>query len=410
MIGVIGAGYIGVCCALELRQRGHEVVLIDPGEPEKAASYGNSGQFAVDEVVPLAVPGIIYSVPGWLLDPLGRLTIRWRDLPELTPWLFRFVAASRTSRVKAGSQAMAALCARMHDDYAPLLRAADGQQLISEIDCIKLYKSRSAWEAESYVWSFRTEAGLQFEPLNRSRLEQLEPEMSDYAQFGVAIKGRKYIRNPHRLLQKFTQLFLDEGGQLVTGEVARLEKNGRDVTGVHLKNGDRIQLSSVVVAAGIDSLALSRQLGDNVPLVSERGYHLMLPEPGVNVRRACTLGWAGMGISPMEEGLRLAGTVELASRNAPPNFARAHNLLIHARKLFPGLNSEGVRQWMGHRPSFPDSLPIIDRASRFDNVIYAFGHGHMGVGWAATTGKMVAAIQENRSFDIDMKPYGLARF
>lgn len=410
LIGVVGGGYVGVCCALQLARAGHNVVLIDIGDPEKAASYGNSGQFAVGEVVPLAVPGVLFSVPGWLLDPLGPLTIRWRDLPGLTPWLARFVLASRAPRVAAASRAMASLCDRMHEDYAPLLEAADARSLISDTDCIKLYKSRADWEAESKTWRMRERAGLRFELLDRTALERLEPEMTEYSQFGVVLKGRTYIRNPLRMLQTLTRSFEAIGGKVVSGEVTGFDKSGRNVHAVKLKDGGSLELETVVVAAGIGSRRLSRQLGDDVPLISERGYHLMLPNPGVKVQRSYTLGWAGMGIVPMEEGLRLAGTVELARPDAPPNFARARNLLVHARKLFPELDSDGIKQWMGNRPSFPDSLPLIDRASAFDNVIYAFGHGHMGVGWAATTGKMVTALHERRPSEIDMQPFGLGRF
>lgn len=410
LIGVIGGGYVGVACALQLRQLGHDVVMIDIGDPERAASYGNSGQFAVGEVVPLAVPGVLFSVPGWLLDPLGPLTIRWRDLPALAPWLLRFVMASRPSRVAVGSRAMAALCDRMHRDYAPLLDEADAGSIISDMDCIKLYKSRADWEAESKTWRMRERAGLQFELLDRAALERLEPAMTQYAQFGVVLKGRSYIRNPLRLLQMLTSVFAAKGGKILSGEVVGFDKSGRAIRAVRLKDGRSIDLDAVVVAAGIGSRTLCKQLGDDVPLISERGYHLMLPTPGVAVQRSYTLAWAGMGIVPMEEGLRLAGTVELARPDAPPNFARARNLLIHAKKLFPDLDSGNVREWMGHRPSFPDSLPLIDRASAFDNVIYAFGHGHMGVGWAATTGKMVAALHERRAPEFDMAPYSLKRF
>lgn len=407
---VIGGGFIGVCCALALQKDGHDVVLVDPGDHTKAASYGNSGQFAMGEVVPLAVPGVLFSVPKWLFDPLGPLSIRWRDMPSLAPWLARFVAASRPSRVDAGSRAMASLCDRMHADYAPLIAAAGAQPIISDLDCTKLYRTRADWEAESRTWRLREKAGLQVQLLDTAMLHRLEPEMTDFATFGVVLKGRNYIRNPLRLLQSFMALFQSNGGQIVRDEATGFRTAGRSVDAVILRNGRLLDAGAFVVAAGIGSRKLAGQLGDDVPLISERGYHLMLPSPGVEVRRPYTLAWAGMGITPMEEGLRLAGTVELARPDSPPNYERARNLMTHARSLFPGLKEDGVTHWMGHRPSFPDTLPLIDRARRFDNAIYAFGHGHMGVGWAATTGLMVAALQARRPFETDMSPFGLARF
>lgn len=409
-ICVIGGGFVGVCCALALQQEGHSVILVDPGDFRAAASYGNSGQFAVGEVVPLAVPGVLFSVPRWLLDPLGPLSLRWRDLPYLTPWLARFVAASRRRRVEAASRAMASLCDRMHADYAPLIEAAGARPIISDLDCIKLYKTRDDWAAESSTWQLREKAGLKVELLDAAMLRRLEPAMSEIAGFGVMLKGRNYIRNPLRLLQAFIALFERGGGEVVRDQVTGFRTAGGSIDAVTLASGRQLDARSFVIAAGIASRKLTRSLGDDVPLISERGYHLMLPVPGLSVQRPYTLAWAGMGVTPMEEGLRLAGTVELARPDAPPNFERARNLLTHARKLFPGLKETGMTQWMGNRPSFPDSLPVIDRARRFDNAIYAFGHGHMGVGWAATTGRMVAALQDRRPFETDIAPFSMKRF
>jgi D-amino-acid dehydrogenase len=407
---VVGGGFIGLCCALQLRLMGEKVLLIDIGEPERAASYGNSGQFAVGEVVPLAVPGVLLKTPKWLLDPLGPLTIRWRDLPSLAPWLAGFVAASRWSRVEAISRAMADMCNHMHADYAPLLELAGARPIIRDIDCIKLYVDRAQWEAESRTWALRERAGLQYELLDGRALKSLDPEISDYASFGVMLKGRTYISSPLRMTRALLAALRDGGADVVTGEVVDFAIEGRRIRGVRLKDGRQVPGSGVVIAAGIGSKDLCGRLGDHVPLASERGYHLMLPKPNVQVNRSYTLGWAGMGITPMEEGLRLAGTVELARPDAPPNFARADRLLMHAERLFPGVNSAGAKRWMGHRPSFPDSLPVIDRARNLDNVIYAFGHGHMGVGWAATTGRIVAALHAARPPHIDIAPFQLKRF
>lgn len=407
---VIGGGFIGLASALQLQLAGHKVMLVDRGEPERAASFGNSGQFAVGEVVPLSVPGVLFQVPKWLLDPLGPLTIRWRDLPMLAPWLARFVAASRPSRVAEISQAMAVLCSRMHQDYAPLLDLAGARSIVRDMNCIKLYRSRADWEAESRTWAMRVKAGLEYELLDAAALKRLDPAMSDHAQFGVVIVGRTYIANPLRMMQAFAAAFSGRGGEIVTGEVTDFELAGDRLHGVRLRDGRRLPAGAAVIAAGTESRRLCRLLGDDVPLITERGYHIMLPAPKVEVRRSYTLGWAGMGIVPMEHGLRLAGTVELADPAAPPNFARAERLFENAGKVFPGLSRDGASRWYGNRPSLPDSLPVIDRAGKVGNVIYAFGHGHMGVGWAATTGKAVAALHARQRPQIDLGPYRLGRF
>ena len=398
---VIGGGFVGLAAALQLQMAGHKVMLVDRGEPERAASFGNSGQFAVGEVVPLSVPGVLFKVPKWLLDPLGPLTIRWRDLPMLTPWLLRFVAASRPARVAAISRSMAELCGRMHRDYAPLLELPGARAIIRDMNCIKLYRTRADWEAEGKTWAMREKAGLEYELLDAAALKSLDPAISDHSRFGVVFVGRTYISNPLRMLQAFAAALTAKGGEIVTGEVSGFEVTGGRLHAVRLQDGRMLPASAAIIAAGTASRPLCRLLGDNVPLIAERGYHFMLPNPQVEVRRSYTLGWAGMGIVPMEHGLRLA---------APPNFARAERLFENACKVFPGLSRDGASQWYGNRPSLPDSLPVIDRASKVDNVIYAFGHGHMGVGWAATTGKAVAALHAGTRPDIDMAPFKVTRF
>jgi D-amino-acid dehydrogenase len=385
-------------------------MLIDRGEPERAASFGNSGQFAVGEIIPLSVPGVLFQVPKWLLDPLGPLTIRWRDLPMLTPWLLRFIAASRPARVAAISSAMTELCDRMHRDYAPLLDLTGTRAIIRDMNCIKLYRTRADWEAEAKIWAMRKKAGLEYELLDAAALKRLDPAISDHSRFGVEIVGRTYISNLLRMMQAFAATITARGGEIVTGEVSGFEVTGGRLHGVKLHDGRRLPASAAVIAAGIESRALCRLLGDAVPLVAERGYHFMLPEPKVEVRRSYTIGWAGMGIVPMERGLRLGGTVELADSAAPPNFARAERLFENAVKVFPGLSRDGATRWCGNRPSLPDSLPVIDRATKVDNVIYAFGHGHMGVGWAATTGKAVAALHSRERPDLDLAPFKVTRF
>ena len=409
-IAVIGGGFVGLCCALHLQRIGQSVTLVDPGDPVRAASYGNSGQFAVGEVVPLAVPGVLYSVPKWLLDPLGPLAIRWRDVPALIPWLARFLSAARQPRMESVSSAMAALCDLIHFDYEPLLTAAAAHDVVVNKSCIRLYETRQHWEREHVTWQLRERAGLRYELLDGEALRAREPEIDPRFGFGVVMEGRTFIKNPLRLMQAFAACFERQGGVVLEGEVVDFTHYGNRVDAIRLTDGRHLAVAGVVIAAGAWSKALCRRLGDRVPLECERGYHVMLPQPEVRLGCSLTLPSRGFGLVPMEGGLRVAGTVELARVDAPPNFARADRLIENARLVFPRLNIEGATRWMGNRPSLPDSLPVIDRASRFANAYYAFGHGHMGVSWAATTGRLIAGLVGNRPLNFDLSPYRLARF
>lgn len=407
---VVGGGFVGLCSALQLQRRGLSVTIVDAGDPKRAASYGNAGQFAVGEVVPISGPGTLAKVPRWLLDPLGPLAIRWRYLPRLTPWLIRFLRAGRPDRVAAISAAMAALCDRIHLDYHPLLEMARAQGLVRPGPHLRLYGSPAEFEAEGWRWDLRVKAGLRHELLDREALHVLEPTLGESIGFAVASPDRRSVTDPLALMRAFDACFRSAGGQVVTGSVTGFLRNGAPVTGVTLAGGRTVAADRVVIAAGAWSSRLSALLGDRVPLESERGYHVMLPDPGVLPRHSMSHVARGFALLPMGQALRLAGTVELASLDAPPDWERARQLLRVARGLLPGLREDGAEFWMGHRPALPDSLPIIDRASRAENVVYAFGHGHMGLSWAATTGRLVTDLLTATPSDLDTKPFRLKRF
>lgn len=407
---VIGGGFVGVCSALQLQRLGREVVVVDAGEPERAASFGNAGQFALGEVVPLSGPGVLRAVPRWLADPLGPLAIRWRYLPRLAPWLLRFLRAGRMDRVRAISRAMTALGDRMHQDYWPLIEAAGAQHLVRPGPHLRLYDRRQDWEGEGWRWQLRAESGLRYEALDHAALHALEPALADSVGFGIASPDRSSVSDPRKLLEAFLALFQAGGGHVVTGIATRFRHQAGQVMAVELADGTILAASQVVLAAGAWSHRLAALLGDRVPLETERGYHVMLPHHGTVLRHSLSHVARGFALSPMEGGLRLAGTVEFAGLEAPPNWRRAHRLIEVARKLLPGLKVAEPRFWMGHRPSLPDSLPVIDRASRARNVLYAFGHGHMGLSWGATTGRLVAGLAMETASNFDLTPFRLARF
>ncbi|HEY4254398.1 MAG TPA: FAD-binding oxidoreductase [Roseomonas sp.] len=407
---VIGGGFVGLGCALHLQRDGHAVVLLDPGDPMRVASYGNAGHLAVGEVVPLSGPHVLRSLPRWLTDPLGPLALRFAYLPRLTPWLLRFLRAGRMPEVERISAAMAALCDRIALDYPPLIDDAGAADLLRPGPHLRLYASRAAWQAEGWRWALRVKSGFRHELLEGDALHAAEPALAASVGFAVASLDRMTIGDPLRLLTAFRTLFLGRGGRAVTGTASGFIHQGALVGGVACADGHIEPASAVVVAAGAWSHRLARSLGDRVPLETERGYHVMLPDPGIMPRHSMSHVERGFALTPMEQGLRLAGTVEFAGLDAPPNWDRARKLMSIAATLIPGLKTEGHRFWIGHRPSLPDSLPVIDRAASVRNVVYAFGHGHMGLSWGATTGRLVAGILGDRPSNLDLSPFRLARF
>jgi D-amino-acid dehydrogenase len=409
-VAVVGSGLVGVCSALHLARTGNRVVLIDPGPPERAASFGNAGQLAIGEVVPLSVPGVLRQVPGWLMDPGGPLAIRWRYLPRLAPWLIRFLRHASMERVEAISRTMAALNGMIYGDYAPLLTAAGVADMVVRKPYVRVYRQEADWRAEGWRFELRVKSGLEHRTLDAEALRALLPEISDRFRFAVTYEDRHYVKSPQRLVRALREQLARSGGRLARGEVQGFDIADGAVRALRLTDGTRVAVRAAVIAAGAWSHRLARELGDSVPLESERGYHVMLRDPGVRLEHTVSNFARGMSVVPMEEGLRMCGGVEFGGLEAPPTPARFDQLIQSAREMFPGLKVEGGTRWMGHRPSLPDSLPLIDRALRFPNVVYAFGHGHMGLSWAPTTGRFVASLVNRQPINFDLAPFRLARF
>jgi glycine/D-amino acid oxidase-like deaminating enzyme len=361
-------------------------------------------------VVPVSVPGTLARVPKWLMDPLGPLTIRWSYLPRLSPWLWRFWRAGTRERVEAASKALASLLAHVYEDYEPLLLEAGIRGLLHRRGCISLYRSKAALEHDSLEWELKRDRGIRVERLGPDEIRQMEPDLARVFHAGMFMPDWGHVADPYRIVAGIAESFARGGGVIKEGRVASFEIGAEGPTSLITVAGERIAFDQVVVAAGAWSHRLTRQLGSNVPLETERGYHTTLPNPGVNVRRMLHSAEGGFVLTPMSMGLRLAGTVELGGLEAPPNYDRAKVLVTRARQFLPELNADGGTEWMGFRPSLPDSLPVIGRSPRFANVFFAFGHGHLGLTEGATTGRIVAALAGGRPPGIDLAPFRVDRF
>jgi D-amino-acid dehydrogenase len=412
-VGVIGAGMVGVAAASFLQRAGHDVFIVEPGNPGEGASFGNAGCLNGSSVVPMSMPGVIRSVPGWLSDPMGPLTIRWSYLPALAPWLIRFIRAGRPDKVRAQARALRAILGPSLATLAPLLRDAGAQDLVKNVGHLFVYRSAEQWRHESAAWALRRENGVQWDEFDADELRQLEPTLSREYVKGVLVAENGHTVNPHRLVNTLAEAFRRNGGRIERRRALGFELDGDRLAGIRTDNGT-LRADAAVVAAGVWSKPLAAELGDNIPLETERGYHLIIRDPEVTPRAPVADAAGKFVATPMETGLRVAGTVELAGLKAPPNWERSRVLLRHVHRLFPALKEsypeDRLSMWMGHRPSTPDSLPVIGRARRSADVVYAFGHGHVGMAAAPMTGKLVAELISGAPTSADVTPFRAERF
>ena len=406
---VLGAGIVGLCSALSLQRDGHRVTLIDRLPPGEGTSYGNAGLIQVDAVLPIAMPGILRKVPRMLTDPEGPLVIRWRYLVRLAPWLLRFVAAARPGRVESISRALAALLEHAHASYRPLLSASGAEDLFVPTGELFVYRTRAAWEASKPDHEHRRRLGIAMEEVGPSEMRQLEPALSSDVEFGVFSPGCLRVADPLTLSRRLADAIVRGGGTILQEAVTDIER-GPDGPAAVITDKGRHDVDRLVIAMGAFSKRWAAIAGARLPLDTERGYHLMLPRPGVELRTPLLVGDHRFGITPMTHGVRLAGTAELASLDAPPNYRRSRMLGRMAQRVVPELELDDAEEWMGFRPSMPDSLPVIGPVPGSDRVFLAFGHGHLGLTLGAVTGQIVADLVAGRDSEIDPTPYRADRF
>ena len=408
-VTVIGAGIVGITAALYLQRAGCRVTVLDRSGPGEGCSFGNAGLISPGACVPFSMPEMLWKVPQYLMDPLGPLAIRWAYLPRALPWLLRFLAAGRPDRVRAISRAMAALHSRAFEAYAPLLKEAGAEGLVRHSGQLYASKQEHGIEGGRLVQALREAAGVKAEVLGANELHQLEPALSPLYRSALFFPENGYSLNSFRLVQVLAEQVVRNGGDILRRTVSGFRVTDGRPSAVVTGAGD-LPVDRLVIAAGAWSHRLLAQLGTNVPLEAERGYHVMLPDPGVRPRLPVSNRDHAFAATPMENGLRFAGTVEIAGLDAPPDFRRARVLLQHGKEMFPGLRTEGMTEWMGARPSLPDGLPVIDVSPNFSSVYFAFGHSHYGLMGAAITGKLIAELVTGRPPSIDLTAYSVGRF
>ena len=413
---VIGAGIAGAVSAVELLRDGHQVTIIEPGPPggEQSASYGNGGWLSPSSVLPISSPGLWKKVPGYLSDPLGPLTIRWSYLVKALPWLTRMLASGRTwSRVRDASVGLAPLVAGAPELHLKLATEAGVAHLVKRTGQLYIFPTRQDYLDNKTSWDIRRERGINTIEVSEDELRQREPHLDRRYTFALYCDDGGHCTDPGAYVAALIAHAEAQGAKRLQTTVERLEIENNRLKAVHTDT-TRIACDAAVLAAGAHSRTLAHQAGDRVVLETERGYHAVIEHPEFEPRTPIMPSDGKMVYTPMQAGLRIAGQVEIAGLEAEPNWKRAEILLAHARRTFPGLPAdlpaERVRIWMGHRPSTPDGLPCIGRATLCPDVVHAFGHGHIGLASGAMTGRLVADIISNKPPTIPLSPFNPARF
>jgi D-amino-acid dehydrogenase len=409
-IAVIGTGIVGTCTGAWLQRDGHQVTFFDPEGPGQACSFGNAGSMSPSACLPVGMPGMWKRVPRWLLDPLGPLTVRWRYVPAVVPWLVGMLRHSTKQEVTRIATALRTLLEPIFDCYAPLLADAGAQALLRRSGCLYVYSSRETAAQWAWGMNLRRSLGVQLQDVGQEELEGLEPDLKGRFRFGILAPENGSTLDPEALVKAIHAHCMARGASSIRQAVVGFERSGREVTAVRLADGSSTGVDGVVVAAGAWSAPLAQALGSRVPLESQRGYHVTVRSANLRLRHTVMAVEHNLMVNPMAMGLRLAGTVEFAGLAAPPRYERAQALLQLGRQLFPHLDTSDTTQWMGHRPCMPDSLPVVGRARDADNAWLAFGHGHMGMCMGATTGREVAHLVAGRPPQVDLAPFRPDRF
>ncbi|EGL65042.1 D-amino acid dehydrogenase, small subunit [Agrobacterium sp. ATCC 31749] len=406
---VIGAGVVGLSAAIAAQGRGLSVTVIDREGPAAGASAGNAGAFAFTDILPLASPGILWKAPKWLLDPLGPLSVPPAYALKIAPWMFRFWRACAASKVEHSTAAQTAMMDLSRAELEPFLRKTDTIAMLRKEGNLQVYESEAEFESSLAGWKARERHDIEFRHLNAEQMAEIQPGIAPRFACGTFTPGWFSIADPKLYTLALADHFRTIGGRIECLDVASLRplEDGVEVVS---HDGRTRKATKVVLAAGAFSHRIARSLGEKIPLETERGYNTTLPSGAFDLRTQVTFGGHGFVVTRLSSGIRVGGAVELGGLELPANFARSEALLAKAKAFLPGLKTEGGKQWMGFRPSLPDSLPAIGQARHTARVVYAFGHGHLGLTQSAGTARIVADLLTGQKPAIDTRAFSPQRF
>ena len=408
-ITVIGAGIVGMATASYLRRDGHDVTVVTMHPPGEYCSSGNAGMLNNAGCVPQAMPGVLWKVPGYLMDPLGPLVVRWRHLVKSMPWMLRFLANANAGQAERASIALYSLIRDTVSTYEELVNWAGATDLVRRSGYLVAYDSEKSYQDDALAWRLRRDRGVRMEMLDGAGIRSLVPQLAPAYVRGVHVLDQGYVANPERLVKALAARFQKDGGVILERKVLDFEMSDGSVSALATDAG-RIPVEMLVICAGVHSGELTAKLGEPVPIEAERGYHVTYSDPGLQIPMPVHVSDAKVFVTPMEMGARVAGQAEFAGIYAEPDYQRAEVLETHMKRMFPQARMTDATRWMGRRPAMPDSLPVIGVSVKQKSVYYAFGHGHLGLCGGAPTGRIIADLIAGRRPAIDLTPFRVDRF
>lgn len=406
---VIGTGIIGAMSALYLQNAGKSVTFLERGEIARGASSGNAGILAFPEIIPIAAPGVMKKAPKWLIDPLGPLSVPPAYALKIMPWLWRFWQASSPRKFQHGLAVQKNMMRLAASEMQAVAAMPELAHHIINTGTLDLYDTKASFDAAQRDWDEKERAGISLSRIGRADIERLQSGLAPQFQHGVFTPAGLQVGDPYEFTRAIADLVISRGAGLRKGEAVRVETIGES-TIVTLSNGEKLAADKVVVGCGAWSKPLAASLGNPVPLETERGYNTTLPGGSFNLTRQIYFNDHAFVVTPLSSGIRVGGAVELGGLELPANFRRADAMLKKAGKFLPGLKTEGGQQWMGFRPSMPDCLPVIGTSRASSSVIYAFGHGHLGLTQSAATAKLVTELATGAETSISIDPFRASRF
>lgn len=408
-VAVIGAGIVGVSAAIWLQRAGHNVILIDKKGPAEGASFGNGGVLASCSIVPVAVPGLMRKAPMMLLDPGQPLFLKWSYLPRLAPWLLRFLGNANARAVDRRAAALVNIIGDSLADHQALADGTKARKWIVPSDYLYLYNDRAHFESDAFGWSIRRKYGFEWDLLEGETFRAYDPAFGKELTCAARLKNHGRISDPGRYVCDLAEHVTANGGRLITAEVTDFVFQDGRISGIRA-GGETIPCDTAILAAGAWSGKLAKKLGINVPMESERGYHVDLWEPSVMPKAPVMVASGKFVATPMDGRLRLAGIVEFGGLEAPPSKAPFRLLYRNIKSAIPSIKWKDASEWMGHRPSVADSTPLIGEVPGKPGAFVGFGHDHVGMTGGPKTGRLLAQLVSGQSPNIDLAPYAPQRF
>ena len=410
-VGIVGSGIQGVCTGLQLIKKGIPVTLFDRQDPlsieYRPASYGNAGHFSPYAVLQFNRPDILNDVPKMLFSSYGPLALKWSYMPKMFNWFIHYFKNCNKKSMLHTAKNMHQILSLSNDAYEEIFQEIDTSGLVEKKGIIYIWTNKNL-KSRNLEIKVRNELGIKQKLLNQKEVLELEPNLEPVFDAGVIYENAMHARDPHGILKEIFKLFLSKGGKFIQTNIKSIKQSTYDETTIRSEN-EEYKFEKSVIASGAFSKKLTDQLGENIPLDTERGYHVHFKGQDNLISRPVIFLDRGFGMTPMNQGLRAVGTVELGGLNNPPSQKRIEYIINCARELLPKLGKH-EDEWLGFRPTLPDFLPILGPSLKNKNIIYAFGHKHLGWTLGAITGKIISGIVAGEKTNLDLSPYSSKRF